>query len=132
MTRTSSFKLAASGMLVRRKGLSVRVDHAALFENGDLETVSFSFSYFLQKSIRHFNDQKVIGGIDNKENSGIPLRKTAKAPSLSVYKDNTLTFCQHCGTKNSEKPQVKSSVSTQTTETSLENLKEMLSAGKVY
>ncbi|KAL5965779.1 Geminin [Taenia solium] len=105
-------------MLVRRGGLSVRVGHAAHLEKGELKS----------KPVKHLNDQEVIGETDNKENSGIPLRKTAKAPSLTVYKDTTLSFCQHCGANRSEKSQEKKGVSTQTTEATLTNLKEMLSS----
>ncbi|KAL5106016.1 Geminin [Taenia crassiceps] len=103
-------------MLVRRKGLSVRVDHAGNCETGELK----------RNSLKHVNGQKSVGGNDNKENSGIPL-KTVKAPSLTIYKDTNLSFCQHCGLSRSDKPQEKASVSTQTTETTVAKLKDMLS-----
>nr|CDS18324.1 geminin [Echinococcus granulosus] len=103
-------------MLVHRKGLSVRVNSVGRSENKELK--------------KHVNDKEAIMEIDNKENGGIPLKKTTNAPSLTIYKDNMSSFCQHCGAKRSGdgKAEEKACASTQTTEAAPVNVKEMLSS----
>uniref|UniRef100_A0A915EYG4 Geminin n=1 Tax=Echinococcus canadensis TaxID=519352 RepID=A0A915EYG4_9CEST len=116
---TDEFDLKG-GMLVHRKGLSVRVNSVGRSENKELK----------KEPVKHVNDKEAIMEIDNKENGGIPLKKTANAPSLTIYKDSMSSFCQHCGAKRSGdgKSEEKAYASTQTTEAAPVNVKEMLSS----
>ncbi|VDM30284.1 unnamed protein product [Hydatigera taeniaeformis] len=105
-------------MLVRRKGLSVRVGCSGHSDNEEVR----------KHPIKHIHDQGVPVGVENKENCGIPLKKAPKPSSLVIYKDTVVSVCQHCGASRSSVTREKSSVSTQTSEITSDNLKEMLTA----